>query len=446
MSNTRSIDKYLRPLLNDSIEIIYDLLKDTKYTKTVKIPIFKDDHLISIKEESRIDYHKLSRAIQHKTDLSTKASFKIARNTLEARFANKLGIDEEIDKRVIEQLTNLIAQFAKDITFCPSSAMKKSLTAFSQHLDYDLMSFLYVIPLYNIKGNFSSMRLSEDLHIRRITRNEYSEIIHLKNTLFKDITSYQRQLKFVMVCRISESSKDSLAEAIQKCVFATNLLRLLKGGFPQFGRMYSFDSEYMDVGKIVPILHYYESSIMNGSSIMLTKQDAKQFSKFYADIQKILTGIKKPEFLINSIERFGKALRHKNASNQIVDYVISIESILASSPGESRLKLAHRVSALCGNTDIKRLWLWEFMKEAYGFRSGMVHSSEERNFKIQSKCVEPKQISDHMYKITRISILRIMYMLHRYSKQSDIIDELDRSMYDRNRLKKLEQLWKKHKV
>ena len=140
------------------------------------------------------------------------------------------------------------------------------------------------------------------------------------------------------------------------------------------------------------------------------------------------------------------AYTHRTISNKIVDYVIALEVLLTDSPGESTIKLAHRIAALCGDTDDEMLESWEFMRAAYNFRSGIVHASKERKITIQSRTVPVNEISNKLHKMTKKSILRVINLLDTYEKQREILDALDQSVYDRKRIIRLRKAWKSVKI
>ena len=83
----------------------------------------------------------------------------------------------------------------------------------------------------------------------------------------------------------------------------------------------------------------------------------------------------------------------------------------------------------------------EFMKEAYKFRSGILHVGQERSFKVDSQKIELEAVSEKLHTITKTSIHRFSKLLDVYKKQDRIINELDKSMYDRGILSHMKKLW-----
>lgn len=445
----KNLKIYLEQLSDDCAHVLDSLKYDDKYVKIIKIPIFRNGYLIGIGEERRTDYGRIMFNIKTGKHLTENSHFKIAKNILESKLKNSKKKDiskmQDLGKIAVEQLSRFIIQYMKERDSNPAIAFKKTISSFNKHLDYNLFSTVYVTPLYSVTGDFDMIRFSSSLYIRKATVDEYSKIVRLQNLPLKEIDQYQRRLKFILVCNVSNDIEDLQSEALQEYAFVLNLLKLFKDGYPQFGRTYMLDSEYLDTGKIELIPSHYEN-ITSYDPVKFTRQDAKRFYAFYKNIEKKCVGIKNPEFLTNSIWRFGMAYTHRTISNKIVDYVIALEVLLTDSPGESTIKLAHRIAALCGDTDDEMLESWEFMRAAYSFRSGIVHASKERKIKIQSRTVPVNEISNKLHKMTKKSILRVINLLDTYEKQREILDALDQSVYDRKRIIHLRKAWKSVKI
>ena len=445
----KNLKMYLKQLSEDCAHMLDSLKDDDEYAKTVKIPIFQNGYLTGVREERRTDYNKIMFNIKTGKHLTENSHFKIARNILKSKLKDVKKKDisktQDFGKIAIEQLSRFVIQYMKERDSNPAMAFKKTMSSFNKHLDGNLFSTVYIAPLYSVTGDFDTIRFSPNLYIRKATMEEYSKIVRLQNLPLKEIDQYQRRLKFILVCNVPNDIEDLQAKALHEYAFVLNLLKLFKDGHPQFGRTYTLDSEYLDTGKIELIPSHYEN-ITSYDPIKITQQDAKRFYAFYKNIEKKCKGIKNSEFLINSIWRFGMAYTHRIISNKIVDYVIALEVLLIDSSGETTIKLAHRIAALCGDTDDEMLESWEFMRAAYNFRSGIVHASKERKVKIQSKEVPVNEILNRLHKMAKKSILRVINLLDTYEKQREILEVLDRSVYDRKRITHLRKTWKSIKI
>jgi len=436
----RSLEKHLKPLIDPCTAIVRDLLdSDAEYTKKETLPIFRSGQLIDVKEEDHPIYLKLRHAVQNSDLWKKDASFQNAKNHLKDMLeANELETDEDLDAYAIKQISYFIIHLEKKKIADSACTLKESLQRFFMHID-ELSSIFYATPLYNVQSNVDKIQISEDVYIRKITDEEYSKMVHLGSLPLDEIDSYQQRLNFILVCKVPASMKDSKDEAIQKCALVLDLLRLFKDGIPQFGRIYALDAEHLEINQMRLVQSHYETPV-SYKPVKIESSDIERFCRFYHAVSELRKKTK-TEFLFNAIRRFGMAYMHRSDSNKIVDYVIALESLLAGHAGETTLRLAHRVSALCGDTDEERLYNWEFMKEAYKFRSGIVHQSVERPVSVQSRRLSMKSVSEHIHKLTKTSILRIISLLSEYEKQDDILDELDRSIYDRQRIQNIQKIW-----
>ena len=445
----KTLRQYLKLFSENCADMIENLKDNDKNAKMIRIPIFQNGQLSSIVDERRTNYKKIMFDIKTDKRLTDNPSFKIAQNILEAKLENtakkELPKIQAPDMIAIEQLSRFIIQYMKEMDVNPTGAFNRAMSSFIKHLENNLFSTLYITPLYSVTGNFDTIHFSPNLYIRKVTIDEYSKIVRLQNLPLEEIDQYQRRLQFILACNVPAGTTDLQSEAMREYAIVLNLLKLFKDGHPQFGRMYVLDSEHLDTGKIELIPSHYES-ITSYKPVRITKQDAKLFCTFYKNIKKKYIKVKNPEFLINSIGRFGMAYTHRTIPNKIVDYVISLEVLLTDSPGESTMKLAHRTAALCGDTDDEMLESWELMKAAYNFRSGIVHASKERKIKIQSKEITTDEVLGKLHKIAKKSILRTICLLDIYEKQREILDILDQSVYDRRKIRALRKEWKSVKI
>ena len=442
MYANRALDKCLRSLSESCAGLIDERLNDGAYLARVRVPVFKNGQLTDSRTQETTDYRKLRHDVANNkrwTDYDAfNASVDIVKNDA-GKLRGDGPHDEGPDDFARKQLALFVAQLAKDGGHKSPAALRAALSRFCDHLS-DLRHTTYIAPLYNVKGDFT-MRLAPNLHVRKATADEYGRIVRLQSVPVREIDTYRRRLKFVLSCSVPGSpSKDALQEAIKTYSLAVSLLKLFKDGYPQFGRVYEVESEHMDAGRIESTQSYYENPTAFKETRM-TKNDARRFGEFYRTVVKRIGEDKKRQFVSNAIGRFGMAYVHRNPANKIVDYVISLEAMLMSSPGESTLKLAHRTAALYADTDAERVETWEFMKQAYNFRSGIVHASKERPFKMRSSIVSVEEVELWLHKIAKRSIPRMIGLLGSYKSQDDILGALDRSVYDRKEMRSVRKAW-----
>ncbi len=147
--------------------------------------------------------------------------------------------------------------------------------------------------------------------------------------------------------------------------------------------------------------------------------------------------------ILYTLRRFGLAHDHNNEKEKILDYVIALESLLTTGAGDTTTKIAHRMSALLSNNDDQMLEIWKFSKNVYQIRNSIVHGVEHRKKdRNQLKDDDLEKITAKLQKYSQIAILRILALLNKYSNQKNILCELDASVYDRKKLRKLRSIWK----
>lgn len=444
MRADRYLTQHLKKLSQLCSGLIEEMLDGEKYRTQAHVPSFDKGRLVKIiQQQDSLNFRKMRYDIERDKRWTGSPSFKIAKNILKNRAEELRGGGSHYDDDDVfatKQIALFVTQLALRGGHKDHDAFRATLSKFYRHLSNCLKHATYVTPLYNTGGDFSEIKLSPNLRIRRVTDAEYSKIVRL-DTAMENVPIYKRRLRFVLVCReAGPPSKQLQQEATSKYVLALNALRLFKDGDPQFGRVYGIESEHMDVGTIETLQSHYENPVAF-KEVGLSGTDVRKFESFHSMMAKRLEDPKRSGFLHNVISRFGMAHMHRMHANRIVDYVIALEALLTDSPGESTLKLAHRTAAICADTDSDRVNTWEFIKRAYNFRSGIVHKSEERKITVRSSVMEVKDVDSRLHGITKKSILRMVALLGTYKSQKDVLDALDRSMYDRKELARLQKTW-----
>lgn len=439
---TDDLIKCLRAVYQDCEEMLDELLKEDEYTINVKIPVFEDGWLVSSKSGTAMNYPKIAYTVQHDTRWTSMPSFVAAvEATKYTAQADQIICKQNVqlaNDEAVKHVSYFLAQVAREKKANPHRALERSMEKFRSHVSTDIWMNMYISPLYNVEGDVE-IALSERLKIRPVTEDEHARIVNMHEPI-ADMDYHERRLKYVLSYSCDRRQERPLDNACREYTFATNLIRLIGGGTPEFGRIYLVHSTNLNVLDI-EMAEYYQSTPTSHRSVRLTTQDRKNIVELYKDIGAKNTEIKKSEFYTNAIARFGMAHRHRQSSNKVVDFVIALESLLSDASGESTFKLAHRVSALCGDSDEARLHLWEYMKETYKFRSGVVHSSREKEFRINGKVIRMEDVANELSEITARAILRIVRLLDEYTKQESILEELDRGMYDRKKLEALQKLY-----
>ena len=428
-------------------DLIDERLNDSAYTVEMRVPVRKNGQLVSVHTERRVDHRKILHDVIKNKLWHRDSSFAISKSILktdEHKLRGRSSYDDSPDEFAHKQLALFVAQLAKNRGHKSPTALRATLSQFWRHLNADLSNTTYISPLYNLTGDFSTIRLESNLHIRPVTEEEYSKIVKLQNVPTKEIDEYRKSLKFVLSCSMPGSSnKDLIQKAIDKYSFTISLLKLFRDGYPQFGRVYEVESEHVDVGTIDPMHQSYYENPTAFSKTRITKNEARRFEIFYTQVVKKLSDAKKSKFIRNSLARFSMAYVHRIPANKIVDYVISLEALLVPSSNESVCKLlAHRTAALYADTDAAMVETWEFIQQSYNFRSGIVHASKERKIKVGSTPIPIRDVELRLHKIAKESILRVLGLTGLYENHDAMLQALDRSIYDRSEMRQIRKAWR----
>ena len=444
MDGNMDLDKHLNNLSENCAEIIDEMLDDVTHTMQAWVPVFKNGQLASTRRENATDYRKIRHIVMMDKRWTDNPAFIASKKILMNEAKALRGDGQHHDKPddfATKQLALFVAQLAKSKKERSAASFNDTLSKFHSHLNANLRHTTYITPLYSVRGDFT-IRLAPDLHVRKATAEEYYRIIRLQNVQVRELDQYQRRLEFVLSCRMPGPTNKAQSQKVTSAYsFAVSLLKLFKDGYPQFGRVYEIESEYMEVGKIELIESYYENPTAF-KEVQMTKSDAQQFEVFYQTVIQKPNKVKNAEFLNSAIARFGMAYMHQNVTNKILDYVISLEALLTNSRSESTFRLAHRTAALYADTDCERVHTWEFIKQAYAFRSGVVHESKERRITMHGKPITNDRAEHMLHKIVKKSIHRMVGLLGPYEKQEHILAALDRSMYDRIEMDAIRKTWR----
>ena len=445
MLKTQKLVESLKVLSGDSDCWLDKIVSDPTNSSLKNVPVFEKGCLTALKSMTRVDYNKVRRRISYDKNIIESVSFYNAQNTV-GEFIKNINSSRMIDQNdktlqmAKNEVSNFLTQYAHEKHEGHSGPFSRSVRSFKAHLLSELPFFVYVTPLYNVRGDFSEILISERTKIRTITDDEYLRIVDTHKPL-KSIEYYQQHLRFVVEHRAGVKVKKPLDEAKSEYAFVTNLIRLICDGEPEFGQIYLLNSTELDVLDM-RIAESRESTPQPPGFITLTPKYRQLLIKLYCDMKVKFNRGKKSQFLDNSIARYGMACRHSNYSNKIVDYVIALESLLIEGSGESTLKLAHRMSALCAKNDNERLYVWEFIKSVYKFRSGIVHKSSESPFTINSKTVSIDEVTRRLDILTSTAILRMNSIMTTVKTKDGILGFLDRSIYDKNLMRKIQKLWR----
>ena len=138
-----------------------------------------------------------------------------------------------------------------------------------------------------------------------------------------------------------------------------------------------------------------------------------EFSKFWQLLQS--DRIRKRKALVQAIKRFGDALERPFDDDRLVDFIIACESLfLSDSPAKGNLSktLSARVAHLLSNNAADRSTVFHNMKQAYKFRSTVVHASSH-TIQIKDEQGDPIEMDEYLGIIQTYTHLALRLMIER---------------------------------
>jgi|APSaa5957512535_1039671.scaffolds.fasta_scaffold10290_3 hypothetical protein len=299
----------------------------------------------------------------------------------------------------------------------------------------NLLEDEYIAPLFNFESNISKHGVTiNDICIRKINESEFSifsnleENVHLQN-IFHNLTH-------VMTIQYPSSDLNSGYELIkEKFQRVLDSLSLLKEGNPRFGGIYRNINN--------PWIHYdskYEIDVILRNPLKMKKTEKKLVTQIYDGLNLIDFSQKGNKFLEIAKKRFVTGLSRTSKTDQLIDLMISLESLYVSSPGEITVRLSNRIATVLGKNDLDRENIWRFIKKVYNMRSGIVHGEGLRSNEINGKIYTLDEIIEKLIQMNRHSIMIFMKLVNHYNENNKIdriSDDIDKALINRIFLKKL---------
>jgi len=304
----------------------------------------------------------------------------------------------------------------------------------------NLLEDEYVTPLFNFESDIDEKGIAiNDIMIRKINKSEFYIFSNLEENVH--LSSIFHNLTHVMLMKYSSSDLnsgyDKVKEKFQRVI---DSLSLLKEGNPRFGGVYRNINN--------PWIHYdskYEIDIVPKNPLKMKKNEKKQVKKIYDGLNVIDFSKKGNKFLEIAIKRFVTALARTNKFDQLIDLMISLESLYVSSPGEITVRLSNRMATVLGKADSEREEIWKFTKKVYNMRSGIVHGEGLRSNEIDGKIYTLDEIIQKLIQINRQSIIIFIKIVTHYTsnnKIDQISEDIDKSLINRNYLKEFQLKFK----
>ncbi len=304
----------------------------------------------------------------------------------------------------------------------------------------NLLEDEYITPLFNFESDISEHGITiNDITLRKINASEFSIFSNLEDNVH--LSRIFHDLTHVMTIQHPSSDLNSgygtIKEKFQR-VFDS--LSLLKEGNPRFGGIYRNINN--------PWIHFdskYEIDVIPKNPLKMKKMEKKQVTQIYNALNLIDFSQKGNKFLEIAKKRFVTGLARTDKIDQLIDLMISLESLYVSSPGEITVRLSNRVATVLGKNDVDREDIWKFTKKVYNMRSGIVHGEGLRSTEINGKMYTLDEIIEKLIQMNRQSILIFIKLANHYNENNKIdkiSDDIDKALINRNFLKEFRTKFK----
>ena len=313
---------------------------------------------------------------------------------------------------------------------------------FSDFLENGICHRDYLVPLYNFDTSEKPIELNSDIKIRKILDNEKDWFIEHHD--YTPIKTQIHDLSHVLILKVDKKNKDPTNHIRIKIRNIIDLLRLFKQGDVRRGGLYYFPrSEKWNPSNELSRIDFEPIGVYSSKKYTLQSDESGKFMNFFNDASKCFPSAENRDFFNRSIRRFSDAIERDNSDEKILDFVISLESLLTSGAGDSTLKLSQRASILLSQNDDEIIDHFAFIRMCYDFRSGIVHESLKREFKMKDVGrLSEKQVISRLEDSTR----KILVKMIKFSQITDIsnlshskiTDKIDELLLNRT-------LWNKYK-
>ena len=301
---------------------------------------------------------------------------------------------------------------------------------FERYLTAEINTRYCFATLLNFNGDFGELNLGNDLHIRRITADEFATISGIENHSEKiDVDSSLFKIKYIIGKTIDGTRvrEPNVLKLFEKTLDA---LKVFRNGNVQLGGLYFKDSEFWRI-KPTHVLRREPRTLPTKEYALNNGKELNDFMLFHKKFHDINFTKGEYTFLGRSIRRFSNAIEDSSSEESIVDFVISLESLYTSNEPELSYKFSLRVAALLGTSPREMAGLQRMMYDIYNMRSKIVHGDEiPPQIKLEKKSLEMGQAVEILEHVSRNSIMIFLELLEEYESKGTIHKNIEAAIFD----------------
>ncbi len=346
------------------------------------------------------------------------------------------------DETIEDHLQDLILEFTTEHT-------GKFNAKFLEKLVGNLVNYLtneqgkmlyYFSPLYNFEFDGDELTIDRYIKIRRISESEMNYLMNLYEG-FSPIKISLPKIKHILVIRIEFGISSPPVRVAEKISETLNKFRLLKTGSITSGGLYNFSkSENWNPKNKFDRISYEPFGVISKNKYLMKRTNTKKLLILFDKINNRYPAPKENmtesdfkgkeiyldkynDYFDKAICRFSDGLSRNDQSLKIVDFILALEILLVSSPGDNTMKISQRTSLFIGKNDTEKLEIWQHMISFYNFRSGQVHEFTDRVMRVGSRQITKNEATKKLENWTRRSILQMIFF-----SQGKTASELNKKM------------------
>ena len=361
-------------LLESTISILQKSIKENGYIPTrevLKVMPYSKGY-----SETRDEKPDLYYLVAHKIwDL------KEYKQCSEVFYKNELLGSQGINSLLI--ISSFIADYLDGID--PKSILfdQRHFDSLFEEYKNALLSFtyevLYLCPLIGFESEIDSLKLDENLTIRKITIDELNEIWNLVSIFgfgfdFKDKLA---KVKYVIEHRVVRAKKTSYKEGLDIIPIVIFALRLLKNGnFLANNQLHKTLLPWEIRMAGISGNSYCQNSPLAQYGYFLSKADDDSLKNYYVLSERLQNLSKKEyKYLFRAVEWFDRYHNESNIEHQFIFLMLLMEA-LCSEAVETQNKLSNRISLVIGKEDEDRISIINNFKDMYGGPRKIVHGHD----------------------------------------------------------------------
>nr|AIF10955.1 hypothetical protein [uncultured marine thaumarchaeote KM3_47_F06] len=384
-------------------------------------------------------------------NLKGQPEFSDCTNLLVEKFGSQIKNKDGKEKtRTAEiHLHEIIIEYKKEKPLGFSELKFSNLIArYNEYLQEGQNIHYFMCPIYNFESRIYEMQIDESIKIRKIAGWE-------KDALYRYYDNYTPikvqipKIEYVMIISVGGKESERTAIAIEKRESMLNKFRICSRGDIKFGGFYGYSrsENWNPTGKFDRI-EYERPGMHSSNKYKLDKRKKEQFLNLMKKISNRYPNNERYiDYFDKVIRRFASAMEKVNPNDKITDLVICIETLLVPGSGESSLRFQLHSALFLGNDNNSRRELMDIIEPFYNFRSGQVHSLEERHIQEKGKPeMEKEKAAIEIEDLTRKAILKMIFFSQENGYEDlepkDLVKKIGEAVFDDSLKEKFVQIGK----